>query len=160
MNPRIAHYFRSILLTFFYMIIGSFVVTAVHRVSGYFVPPIDFAALGTSDHPEAIVATYMAAHPTAIWWAMFAHAFGAFSAVYLTTWSTKVGEWKEQPSRKSFYPALIVTWFYLIAVYLNTQTVPTGWEWLVVDLSLTLVGCAFAFRFGGGLLLIEPGKTK
>ncbi len=160
MNPRISHHFRSILLTFFFLITGSFAVTAVHRFSVIFVPSLDFTALGTAADPAAFVAEYMAEHPTAIWWAIFAHAFGAFVAVYLTTQFTKVGIWKEGPARKSFYPALIVSWFYLIAVYLNTQTVPTGMEWLAVDLALTAVASAFAFKLGGGLRLIEPGKVK
>lgn len=135
-------------------------MTAVHRFSAFFVPSIDFTALGTASDPAAIVAEYMAKHPTAIWWAIFAHAFGAFVAVYLTTQFTKVGVWKEGSARKSFYPALIVSWFYLIAVYLNTQTVPTGTAWLAVDLSLTAVASAFAFKLGGGIRLIEPGKFK
>lgn len=160
MNPRVGHYFRSILLTFGFLIIGSFAVTAVHRISDFFLEPLDFDGLLGADSPEEFVQAYMAQEPTAIWWAMLAHAAGAFLAVYLTTMFTKVGRWHEAPRRKSFYPALIVAWFYLIAVYLNTKTVPIGWEWLAVDLSLNAVASAFAFKFGGGLKLIEPDQYK
>lgn len=143
------------------MILGSFGVSAVHRASSLFINPLDFEAMMAAENAAAFVADYMSANPTAVWWAISAHALGAALAVYMTTRFTKVPVWAESPRRKSFVPALVVTALYLLADYINdTVTVPMDMNWVAIDMALTLVCCAFAFRLGGGQQTLEAGQMN
>lgn len=161
MNPKAAHYLRSIGLTFVFMILGSFAVSAVHRASAFFIETLDFDAMMAADDKTAFVANYMSDNPMAVWWAIAAHALGAGLAVYMTTRFTKVPSWVESARKKSFVPALVVTLLYLMADYINdTMTVPMDMSWVSTDMALTVVFCAFAFRLGGGQETLEPGQMN
>ena len=151
---RLLNFFKNFGIVILAMFVGNLVMIGLLELGHSLFGALEgFDPTAPYSERAAAVASYLEAHPAAVYWMFFEHGLGAFVGVYIATFLSKPRRmFKQGYSRRSIAAPAIVALLYVLGTVTNDLvTVPMSIVWSAIDLLIVLLLCTLAFALGGGL---------